>query len=386
MMAAYRRMDQAANQDGLRVTLLAPTWPPMRCGIAPYAERLTTGLAATHADVRVVTSAQAGQSELISCRLEDWTLGRVLRLVLRIRALSPHIVHLQHPTRATRLKPAAYLLPLFIRLLSPRHRVVTTLHYARPVNLRTVARLAFLLPVVFSHAIVVTTPWEAQFIRRILWWKQVAVVPAGLTMAVPSMDRAQRQETRRDLGLSEDAFIVAFFGFLLPNKGLETLLQAVRRLPPSITLLVVGGAYSPTDSYPHTLRALAAELGIEERVRWVDSATDEQAVRLLSCADCAALLFDEGASLKRSSLLVSAACGLPIVSTTGPEVENVLDVRSILLVPPGDPEALVGAIGTLVADPSVGERLREGSKGILAETGWDRIVAAHLHLYRSLCP
>ena len=55
------------------------------------------------------------------------------------------------------------------------------------------------------------------------------------------------------------------------------------------------------------------------------------------------------------------------------------------LVPPGDPEALAGAIGTVLADRSCRERLEAGARA--AATGpysWDAIAVQTLELYREL--
>lgn len=370
-----------------RVTLVAPTWPPMRCGIAPYSRNLAECLRESGLEVVVVTDCAAGiEPGLSLVRMRDWSLTAVLRLAGRLRATKPHIIHLQHPTRASRVRPAVYLLPLLLRLVAPRHRVVTTFHYVRPVEIRTaLLRAFFLVPALASHAIVVTTEWEARYARHILPGKPVHVAPAGLSFDMARSTDGERIAERRRLGLSAADFLVVYFGYLLPNKGLETLLRAVMRTGESAKLLVIGGSYETSDAYVDGLRGLAYDLGVSDRVIWAGTVAEADVARLMSAADCAALPFHEGASLKRSTLLAALQIGLPVVTTTGPEIDSAMrDGDNLILVRPRDVVGLTAALGRLRADPALRAGLSARGREILRLTAWDTIVETHQRLYQRL--
>ena len=59
------------------------------------------------------------------------------------------------------------------------------------------------------------------------------------------------------------------------------------------------------------------------------------------------------------------ACGTPVVTADTPAARELLtDEESALLVPPGDPNALVAALRRLASDGSLAERI--GAGGLIA--------------------
>ncbi|MDD5557268.1 MAG: glycosyltransferase [bacterium] len=77
------------------------------------------------------------------------------------------------------------------------------------------------------------------------------------------------------------------------------------------------------------------------------------------------------------SLMEAMAIGVPVVSCAVSGIpELVIDGETGLLVPPGDEERLAGAIGRLLADPRLGERLAAaGREKVRAEFNIERIAA-----------
>jgi glycosyltransferase involved in cell wall biosynthesis len=390
LMASHQSPEKFDDENRRQVTLVAGTWPPMRCGIAPYSRNLAAHLRGCGYRVRVVADSQAaGTDDPDMIFVRRWSVAAMWRLAVGLRRSPPQIVHLQHPTRATRQAPGVYVLPLFVRLLLPRHRMVTTFHYIRPVDVRTaLLRLFFLVPALASHAVVVTTAWEAAYVRTLLPWKRLIVAPAGITFEITRSSEATRRETRAGLGVADDDFVVAYFGFLVPNKGLETLLQAVAQLA-TMKLLVIGGEYDADPgrgrAYVEELKQQARSLGLHDRVLWAGAVSEQRSGEMLSASDCAALPFDEGASLKRSTLFAALQACLPVVTTNGPELDPAMSGgKNILLVEPRHAASLAAAIEGLRTDPDLGHRIAHGGRELLDLVSWTRIAACHDALYREL--
>jgi len=86
------------------------------------------------------------------------------------------------------------------------------------------------------------------------------------------------------------------------------------------------------------------------------------------------------------SLIEAAACGRPVVTTDVPGCRDAIEPGvSGVLVPPRDARSLADAVAALAEDEDL--RTRMGAAGrALAERdfGLDRIVRAHLDVYRDL--
>jgi glycosyltransferase involved in cell wall biosynthesis len=71
------------------------------------------------------------------------------------------------------------------------------------------------------------------------------------------------------------------------------------------------------------------------------------------------------------------ARGLPIVSTTAGAIPDTVPSSAGLLVPPGDAEALAGALARAIAEPELRARLAEGARQARAHLpGWADAVRA----------
>ncbi|WP_437314914.1 glycosyltransferase [Sorangium sp. So ce385] len=145
-----------------------------------------------------------------------------------------------------------------------------------------------------------------------------------------------------------------------PHKKLDELLAALRlaapRLPPHV-LRIAGGVERGAEAHAEALRRMAAGLSVE----WVGELADTRA--FLSDLDMFALIA-EPAGCPNASLEAMAE-GLPVVATAvGGMAEQVVDGVTGRLVPPGDAEALAGALVELAEDPA--RRARMGA------AGWER--------------
>ena len=84
--------------------------------------------------------------------------------------------------------------------------------------------------------------------------------------------------------------------------------------------------------------------------------------------------------------LEAMACGTAVVgSAVGGIPEVVAEGRNGLLVPPGDPVALAGALSALTADPGrAAEMGRQGRQRAIGEFSWASIAAQTAALYAEL--
>ena len=75
------------------------------------------------------------------------------------------------------------------------------------------------------------------------------------------------------------------------------------------------------------------------------------------------------------SVLEALACGLCVVSTSAGGMAHLAeDGREVLLVPPGDPEAMADAVRRVITDPDLAERLSKGGRERAARCDWSILL------------
>jgi len=86
-------------------------------------------------------------------------------------------------------------------------------------------------------------------------------------------------------------------------------------------------------------------------------------------------------------LLESAAAGLPLIAT---DIEGcrmlVCPGKNGMLVPPGCPEALAGALRILITDPDLRRTYGTASQELAERHSEERIIEQYLRLYQEVCP
>jgi glycosyltransferase involved in cell wall biosynthesis len=178
---------------------------------------------------------------------------------------------------------------------------------------------------------------------------------------------------------------VLFAGFIGPAKGVDVLLDAWRELGDAPLRLVVAGidaGSQPDGRYLRQLRKLGAELASPPQWRgWVDKGELARVV-----ADAAIVVLPYRRSNPASGILVRAMVeGRAIVATRVPAALDALtDGQDALLVAPGDPGGLAGALARLIEDPPLRDRL--GAAAAARAAGrftWDRHLTGLISAYQA---
>ena len=160
--------------------------------------------------------------------------------------------------------------------------------------------------------------------------------------------------------LDDGRFRLLFVGNLLERKGVADLLRAFARpalRKRDMELTMAGGG--PVDTY----RAMAAQLGIADRVTFTGWVSQDDARALMVNADALILpAYDEGLPLV---ILEALASGTPVICTPVGSIPEVLDHgETALFVTPGDEAGIAAAIATLSDQPEVGRTLSARGTGL----------------------
>jgi len=193
----------------------------------------------------------------------------------------------------------------------------------------------------------------------------IEVVPNGIDTRRFRPDILLRRAQRLEWGLSDAEIAVGMLARLDPMKGHRHFLEAASRLAAreDLRFLCIGDG-----SELGPLKALAASLGLSDRVLFPGPATAP--VTALNGLDifCSASLWGEGFS---NSVGEAMACGLRCVVTDVGDSGAIVGCDGIV-VPPADPAALAGAI--LAQADMVGTEFSEGRRRIVENFSIGKMV------------
>ncbi len=194
-------------------------------------------------------------------------------------------------------------------------------------------------------------------------------------------DIPDQAQVRDELDLPHDIPVIGEVAHLSPRKGQSVLLDAVSLLVerwPGLTCLLVGEGEDRD-----ALEQRVVGLGIEDNVRVMGYRSDAR--RIMQAMDVVVLpsVAIEGFGV---ALIEGAFLGKPVVGSDAPGIrEALVDGRTGLLAPPGEPEPLAAAIDEILSKPQMAEQMGErGRKRAFEMFTLDHMVTRAEDLYRQL--
>ena len=269
-------------------------------------------------------------------------------------------------------RPQRALAKLWMFLLTARRlgvRVLWTVHNVRPhsgtgwadrVGLRLMARYAD-LAICHSEGV------AAEVARTFAPQGRLVVMPHG-NYSGWYPKPAPRERTFAALGLDSSLPVLACVGQMRPNKGIDTVVEAVACMQGAVQLVIAG--------WPHPHMDLGA---LRDRTREVGGivvtsreVTDQEYVDLVHASSLVALPYHEVTG--SGSLLAAWSLGRSVVGSSLPFFEETArrTPKAMWFHDPGDVPGLAGAImEALSVDPAVRE---QRAVDAAAYYDWDRCV------------
>jgi glycosyltransferase involved in cell wall biosynthesis len=204
--------------------------------------------------------------------------------------------------------------------------------------------------------------------------QKITVLPNAVDPERTAPHGTRRGLVRRSLGLGDEAFVVGFSGSLKPWHGIGVLLDAfasvTKRLPEARLLLVGDGPERVA------VERSASEGKMAGRVVLTGAVGHEEVPGYLQAMDVCTAPYPTAEGFYFSPLKVFEymAAGRPVVASRAGQISALIEHgRSGLLVEPGDPEALAGALLRVAANPQEAARMgREARRRVVEEHTWER--------------
>lgn len=201
----------------------------------------------------------------------------------------------------------------------------------------------------------------------------LSVIPPGVVLPSAGLGRVA---ARRSLGLPEQGHLIAFVANDYEKKGLDTLLAALKRLPSSVALAVVGNPF-----YIERFRQKATALGVGERVHFLGHLKDVSP--LYRAADVLAhpTLEDTFAMV----VLEAMAYGLPVVVSDSRfcGIAGLLTdgVNALILDSPIDVMKLSDSLARILQQPAVHKNLSAAARHFASQWSWPTIAGQQEAMY-----
>jgi glycosyltransferase involved in cell wall biosynthesis len=224
-----------------------------------------------------------------------------------------------------------------------------------------------------------------------------AVVPLGADLGKFDMiiygtdpaalrpDASGVAELQSRLSIPEGTPVALCVGRMVPKKGFDMLIRAMAepalRDRPLVAVMVGNGDDKAG------WQALAEELGVASRLRWVGNVPKTEIGVYYNLADFLAM---PSVSLPADGLNVcvldAMSCGKPVIgSTVAGNPLAIVDGVTGLLIPEQDPAALASAVVTLLDNPDLRRHMGAAARTrIETELGWPQLARRYVRHFEGM--
>jgi glycosyltransferase involved in cell wall biosynthesis len=343
-----------------------------KCGIAAYSSFLINELDSSGFDVRIFASKNdvvIATDDRNVCRCWTDHSGDVDELLVELANADLNAIIVQHNFGFISMRGIGKLIEFAHSRNLP---IIFTFHATKDVNTSGLkASLGSIVNELSGAARLLVHGLDD--LNRMKEWglvQNAAIFPHGVLSRPMADMRGARESACIPLG----AKVIASYGFMLPHKGLEQLIEAlalIRQNQTNVYLLMVNALYpNPvSDQVLMRCRKLIEDLSLNEVVSMVtDFLPDERSLALLDAADVIAYPYQETAESSSAAVRHGLASHRPVACTPLTIFDDVSKV--VHLLPGLKPQQIAQGLLYLLSTPQLLEAKSESQEEWLHAHAW----------------
>lgn len=219
----------------------------------------------------------------------------------------------------------------------------------------------------------------------------VRIVPMG-AVQVRLMNR---DRLKANHGFAPDDFVIGSFGFMRPQKGYDTLINALSYLPDHVKLMIYASPHEfGSDAWDEDFMRMVEQFG-PERITLIREQlpSKQDVINVLQMCDVLSLACRDFDGIGISSAVMDcASAGRPLILSDSstfsavPEKMEVLDKELLLRLtfPQEDFEALADRVNILLEYPEQVKEMSAASQAFAWSRDWTKVAKLHAEIYESI--
>gem|GEM_PF-203903 len=358
-----------------------------RCGLATYANYLTTALVNGSGLPLTVLAEVVSGSELLSADepsvVRCWKRGSADFTELD-QALATNCIQILHLNCHARFFDCQAFCKYLAEKRSAGLRIVAHVH-----NPFTVDQELQRLITVADKVIVHTVENSLELLANGAAPEQITVIEHGVIQQAGCSTslNVSRAAARAKLGIASAEKALVCFGFIQPHKGIDQVVQALTQLRlkhPKIKLYLLGVPHQEDGQaveYERNLRQLVETLQLQEHVIFFNSFVEESLVRdYLTAADAVVMNYQSNYYEASGAIATALGCSAAVVASTAPTFARLGD--AVFHITTGFPLPL--ALDVVLSDQVLSSTLRTNAQRYAERNSWSNVASLVNKLYCSL--
>ena len=377
---------------------LASTYPPLKCGIGTYTEKLARHMVAIDEveDLRII-SESGGQASHVDIGVDDCFKRRTAYSAMVVAAAkrrNADVVHFKHARDIWGMGDEFF--ETLDRLRRAGRQTVVTLHTVFTTRSGMVEgqfgvrRFHRRLAQSVSKIVVHTEGSRDILLRQGVSIRKIALIPHG----TDPYEQGDRAAGREYLNVASDRKVLLFFGFIHMQKNIHTAVRAMpailREMPEAH--LVIAGTPGGDAWYNHLylrrLKRMVKRLRIQDQVTIIAEFIEgDRIADIYAASDLLLCPHAQGYASASGVVHLAMTMKKPLICSDCIKFEEVAKhIDSDLLVPARKPKAWAKRAVEVLADGKNLDGVMRAMDDYSQRTFWDRIAAEHVALYRGIIP